>query len=176
VPTQLGNAHFRDGDDPLASISLGRPERKTGSPCLDCRARRGADVRPPSSLLHRACWDPQPYDMGGAIDAPRDTRGDRGVSAPGRATASAGRCSDGEHGRLSTAYFLEKLNGIVNALEPCRCPGPMQQSSLMGRYSSDPPGLRFECNLRAALTLRARDNSVRELGDRDQRAVRPPVT
>src|SRR5580704_13515733 len=54
------------------------------------------------------------------------------------------------------AVFLEKLNGIVNALEPCRCPGPMQQSSPMGRYSSDPPGLRCECNLRAALTLRVR--------------------
>jgi hypothetical protein len=85
-------------------------------------------------------------------------------------------CGTSVFGTPIDSLLLEKLNGIVNALEPCRCPGSMQQSSPMGRYSSDPPGLRFECNLGAALMLRTRDNSVRGLGDRDQRAVRPPVT
>src|SRR3984885_3259060 len=41
--------------------------------------------------------------------------------------------------------LLEKLNGTVNALEPCRCTLPMRESSFMGRYSGDPypePGNR----------------------------------
>jgi hypothetical protein len=70
----------------------------------------------------------------GAVDEARGAR--RG----GAATPGSERRRGGELAAIGVV-FLEKLNGTVNALAPCRCTMPMRESSVMGRYSSDPyPG------------------------------------